>query len=239
MFEMFSLQHGAALAAGALFFTAIIVFRARLSGKNASLRFRWLMCALLLGCELSLQASYLIEGEWDAASLPFQLCSMTLLLSAVALAFRVQRLYPIIFFLGTLGALQAMVTPNLLQSFPHFRYFHFFAAHIGIIAAALYLIAVERYRPTFRSMIQALVWLHVLALPAAVVNIVTGTTNFMFLARKPATASLLDALAPWPWYLLQLELVAVMLCLLLLAGANFAYWISGRRSSRKRTSRLG
>ncbi len=38
----------------------------------------------------------------------------------------------------------------------------------------------------------------------------------MFLARKPSTPSLLDLLAPWPWYLLQLELVALALCFLML-----------------------
>lgn len=46
------------------------------------------------------------------------------------------------------------------------------------------------------------------------INILTGG-NYMFLARKPSTASLLDVLGPHPWYLLALEVVAVVLFMLL------------------------
>ncbi|WP_162848358.1 TIGR02206 family membrane protein [Paenibacillus nanensis] len=228
MFEMFSAQHAAALVVAVVAFAAIAIGRQGLRGDKANRRFRLGMALLLVVCEISLQLSYVMEDSWNAGSLPFQLCSLTLLISAAALAFRVKQLYAIVFFLGTLGALQAMVTPNLDEPFPHFRYFHFFIAHIGIIASAVYLITVERYRPTIRSVFAALLWLHALAVPAAVVNIVTGTTNFMFLARKPSTASLLDVLAPWPWYLLQLELVAFGLCLLLLGVSKLAFWINGR-----------
>lgn len=228
MFEMFSAAHMAALAAAAIVFAAIVIGRKGLRGEKAGRRFRIVMAVLLAVCEISLQLSYFIEDSWSVGSLPFQLCSLTLLISAATLAFRVKQLYAIVFFLGTLGAMQAMVTPNLDQPFPHFRYFHFFIAHIGIIATAVYLITVERYRPTIRSVFAALLWLHALAVPAAIVNIVTGTTNFMFLARKPETASLLDMLAPWPWYLIQLEAIALGLCMLLLGVSKLAFWINRR-----------
>ena len=39
-----------------------------------------------------------------------------------------------VFFAGIGGALQAMATPVLDVGFPHFRYFHFFYTHIGIIS---------------------------------------------------------------------------------------------------------
>ncbi|MGO4375971.1 hypothetical protein AB4Z21_35545, partial [Paenibacillus sp. MCAF20] len=87
---------------------------------------------------------------------------------------------------------------------------------IGIIAAGLFILVIERYKPTYKSVLRAWFWLHVLAIPAALTNYLTGYTNFMFLARKPGTASLLDMLAPWPWYILQLEVVVAMLCVLLL-----------------------
>lgn len=231
MFEMFSVQHMVAIAFAVIVFAAIAIGRKGLRGERGNRVFRVGMAALLLACEIALQASYVLEGSWDASSLPFQLCSLTLLLSAAALAFRVRQLYSIVFFLGTLGALQALATPNLEQAFPHFRYFHFFIAHIGIIASAVYLITVERYKPTLLSAFAAWLWLHVLAVPAAIVNMMTGTTNFMFLARKPETASLLDLLAPWPWYLLQLEIVAVALCLILYGVSQFAYRMNRRRDA--------
>lgn len=230
MFEMFSISHIAALAAMLSAMAAIAVWRGKLREEKAGRAFRIGLALVLIACEASLQVSYIVQGEWGVSSLPFQLCSITLLLSAVMLLFDSKPLYPVVAFLGVLGALQAMITPNLAEPFPEFRYFHFFIAHIGILMAAAYLVAVHRYRPTLKSAFGALLWLHVLAMPAAIANIASGTTNFMFLARKPATASLLDALAPWPWYLLQLELVAAAMCLLLYGFIHFVHWTHGRRS---------
>ncbi len=172
---------------------------------------RFGLVAVLVGCEISLQAWYAVTDNWGLHSLPFQLCSIMMWLSAVLLLNRSRKLYEITFFLGILGAMQALLTPYLDVTFPQFRYFHFFLAHIAIVAASIFVTVIEGYRPRISSVFRALGWLHVLAIPAAIANSITGS-NFMFLARKPVTSSLLDLLAPWPWYLLQLELVALVLC---------------------------
>jgi hypothetical integral membrane protein (TIGR02206 family) len=216
-FELFSAAHFAGLAAAIIVFVGIIVFRKQMREPGVNRTVRYGLAILLIVCEATLQLSYLLNHQWDAGSLPFQLCSLMVLVSAVLLMSNRKKLYDIVFFLGSMGALQALLTPNLDETFPHFRYFHFFIAHIGIVGAALFILAVERYRPTFRSVLRAIIWLHVLAIPAAVTNTISGTTNFMFLAQKPGTASLLDLLAPWPWYLLQLEVIVFAICLLLYA----------------------
>lgn len=230
-FEMFSAAHYAALIAAAVVFSCIVAFRKKLRLPSYNRAFRYAAAAILAGCEAALQTSYVLAGDWGWGSLPLQLCSMTLLIAAVMLAARGERLYDIIYFLGILGALQAMLTPNLEQNFPHFRYFHFFIAHIGIIAAGLFAAVVERYRPTYKSVLRAWVWLHVLAIPAAAANYLTGYTNFMFLARKPGTASLLDMLAPWPWYILQLEAVVILFCLLLLWATSIIHRMAGNNKT--------
>jgi len=223
MFMMFSAAHIAALAAAALLLAAIVLGRRRLRSRGANRAARITLAALLVGCEIGLHAWYALTDNWGVHALPFQLCSITVWLSAaiMLLGARGRSLHDIVFFLGLLGALQAMLTPNLDYTFPHFRYYHFFLAHIGIIAVSVFLVVVDRYRPTLRSAFRAWIWLHVLAVPGAVANWLTGS-NFMFLARKPDTASLLDLLAPWPWYLLQLEVIAAALCLLLLGLVRFA-----------------
>lgn len=214
-FVMFSAAHIAGLLAALAVFTLIIVFRRPLRQPSLNRSFRYGLAIILFCCEASLQLSYVLEHNWDIGSMPFQLCSLTLLLSVVMLVSNHKGLYSILFFLGSMGALQALLTPNLDETFPQFRYFNFFIAHICIIGAALFITVVERFRPTFRSVLVSWLWLHLLAIPAAMTNLVTGTTNFMFLAGKPETASLLDLLAPWPWYLLQLEFIVIFICMLL------------------------
>ncbi|WP_054027934.1 TIGR02206 family membrane protein [Bacillus sp. FJAT-28004] len=219
-FEMFSAAHFGGLAVLVIVTVCMIVFRKRMGEPRINKSVRIGLAILLLCCELSLQLSYILNDNWGVGSLPFQLCSLMLLVSAVVLLRNPKNLYDALFFLGSMGALQALLTPNLDEAFPHFRYFHFFIAHIAIISAALFIVVVERYRPTFGSVVRAQIWLHVLAIPAAITNMVTGNTNFMFLARKPGTASLLDMLGPWPWYLIQLEIIAFAIFCLLYAAVR-------------------
>ncbi|WP_239613628.1 YwaF family protein [Cohnella mopanensis] len=214
-FEPFSLAHGLGLAMASAIVIGFIIFRKRLRSKRANRNARYALVAVLVGCELSLQFWYGLTDNWGLYSLPFQLCSIMMWLSALLLLTRNRKLYEITFFLGIMGAMQALLTPNLDATYPEFRYFHFFIAHGAIIGSSVFLTVIEGYRPTVSSVFRAIGWLHVLAIPAAITNSVAGT-NFMFLARKPDTASLLDLLAPWPWYLLQLELVALLLCFSLL-----------------------
>ncbi|BBI32987.1 YwaF family protein [Cohnella abietis] len=211
-FVPFSWAHLLGLAIAVVTVVVMVSFREKLREPKNNRKARYGLVIVLVGCEISLQVWYGLTDNWGLQSLPFQLCSMMMWLSALLLLTRNRKLYEITFFLGIMGALQALLTPNLDASFPQFRYFHFFIAHTAIIAASVFLTVIERYRPTFFSVFRALGWLHVLAIPAAITNTLTGS-NFMFLARKPDTASILDLLAPWPWYLLELELVAVILCL--------------------------
>ena len=213
-FVPLSAAHFAGVLFSVLLSAGIILFRKTLRREPFRTTVRHGLAALLVASELSLYGWYQLSDNWGIHALPFQLCTMTLWISAAMLIMQHKVLYEIAFFLGILGAMQALLTPNLSQTFPHFRYFHFFVAHAAIIAASVYMTAVEGFRPRFASVAKAYVGLHILAVPAAVVNSLTGS-NFMFLARKPSTPSLLDLLAPWPWYLLQLEVVVIVLLLLL------------------------
>ena len=50
-------------------------------------------------------------------------------------------------------------------------------------------------------------------------------TNYLFIAYKPLTPSLLDWLGPWPWYLLTLQPVIVVV----MALCYLPFWWSDRR----------
>jgi hypothetical integral membrane protein (TIGR02206 family) len=213
-FEPFSPEHLIGIMLAAAIVIGIIVFRRKLRMEVCNRAVRYGLAAFFVSCEAALYVWYAVTDNWGLQSLPFQLCSIMMWLSAALLLTRSRKLYEITFFIGILGAVQALLTPNLDAAFPQFRFFQFFLAHGAIIGASVFLTAVEGYRPRLSSMFKAIGWLHVLAVPAAVTNYFTGS-NFMFLTRKPDTASLLDLLAPWPWYLLQLEIVTLMLCSLL------------------------
>ena len=203
---MFSASHIIALVVIFLSIILLFLFREKFSSEN---RKRQLMERLfafsLLAVELLYHAWMYTTGIWNISnSLPIELCSISLVLAIILLWTGNQHLYIFVFFAGIGGALQALATPVLDLSFPHFRYFHFFYTHAGIILIALYFTWIKGFRPTFKGVIKAMIMLNGVAALVYVVNLLTNG-NYMFLRVKPMTGSLLDYLGPYPWYILSLE----------------------------------
>lgn len=180
--------------------------RAHARAKRA-IRYCLLLC--LAVPEALLFVWYAAEGLWDVKyTLPLELCSISQMLAIVMLATRSRLLYPIVFFAGIGGALQAVLTPDLTYPFPHFRYFHFFIVHMAIILAALYMTWIESYRPTWKSIGLTMIFLNILVVIVGGVDYWLDA-NYMFLKRKPEVASLLSVLGPYPYYLGVEEIIAL------------------------------
>jgi len=69
--------------------------------------------------------------------------------------------------------------------------------------------AVESYRPTLQSIKRTFIRGNIYAIFVGLVNALLGS-NYLFIAHKPATASLLDVLPPCPLYLPILEAIALV-----------------------------
>ena len=138
-----------------------------------------------------------------AEVLPLHLCSAGILLTAVLLLWRSFRAFEVVYFWGFSGTLQAILTPDLEEPFPHPLYLSYFVTHGLIILGALYATLVFRFRPSPRSIVRVYVitaiYCFVLILP---LNYLIDT-NYVYMRYKPAGASLLDYLGPWPWYMLS------------------------------------
>jgi hypothetical integral membrane protein (TIGR02206 family) len=74
--------------------------------------------------------------------------------------------------------------------------------------------AVEGFRPTWRSLLRVFVVANLYWLFCAVVNSLIGS-NYLYTHGKLPTPSLLDWLGPHPWYLLWMEVIGILLCVLL------------------------
>jgi hypothetical integral membrane protein (TIGR02206 family) len=59
------------------------------------------------------------------------------------------------------------------------------------------------------------------------VNALLGS-NYLFVAHKPETASLLDVLPSWPWYIPIIQLLGLAMILLLYAPFALRDWRRGR-----------
>jgi hypothetical integral membrane protein (TIGR02206 family) len=145
-------------------------------------------------------------------SLPLNLCDWATAALIVALLTRDPTAYVLGYFWGLGGTLQALATPDIARGFPDPQFLFFFLNHDGVIAALLYLTLGAGLRPRPRQLPWVVAATLVYAGVAGATDYLLGV-NYGFLRAKPANASLLDFLAPWPWYIP--ELVAIGLISLL------------------------
>nr|WP_237391718.1 TIGR02206 family membrane protein [Paenibacillus dendrobii] len=193
---------------------------------------RYALAGLLAGSEAILDIWNISKGACSPRyTLPLELCSLTLLLSIAMLLTKSRLLYGILFFAGIGGALQALITPNLAYAFPHIRFYQFFAAHILIILASLYMTWIENYRPTWKSIGLTMIFLNIAALLVGIADYELGA-NYMFLMHKPSTASILDFLGPYPVYLLAEEGIALFIFTIMYL---LFFVLPGKRSNAGKT----
>ena len=189
--------------------TAVLVVLAR-RGPGPWLK----MLALVLVLDEVSWWVYLLAGGQPgsvlAQSLPLQLCDVAIFITAAALWARAPLLVEVTYFWGLAGTLQALLTPDLPQHFPSYPYFQYYIAHGGVVASALLLVVGLRIHPRPGSLLRiAAVTLAYVAL-VGVVDAITGA-DYMYLRAKPPSATLLDVLGPWPWYLLGATAIGLVL----------------------------
>ena len=216
-FELFGAAHLVVLSLLAVMIVFLIYLRKCKSGQLNSM-FRIIVAAVLIIDELLYHLWNMHIQEWTLQKmLPLHLCSVFVWLCAIMLLTKSRQIYEFAYFLGIGGALQVMLTPDIGDyNFPHFRFFQVFLSHGLIITSALYMTIVEGMRPTLKSFARVFIWLNVYVVFVFFINLIVGG-NYLYIMQKPETASLLDALGPWPVYIIASEAVAFITFLFLYA----------------------
>jgi len=203
---------------------------------------RTLMAAILISNEISWHIWNYVTGQWTLQTmLPLHLCSALVWLNAWMLLSKKQVLYDFAYLLGIVGSLQALLTPDLgIYGFPHYRFFQTFISHGLIFTSAIYMTVVEEFRPTWKSLLRVLVIGNLYMAAVFVLNLKLGS-NYLFIAHKPSTPSLLDILPPWPFYILWIEGIGIASALLLylpFAIKDFTSFLAMRRAGKNRLDDL-
>ena len=107
----------------------------------------------------------------------------------------------------------------------------FFWSHGTTLMAIVFLVSDGRFRPRRGSMAGMMIALNSYALAVGTLDWVMEWNNG-FLCRKPSEPSLFDVLGPWPWYLLSVEVIAVVTFFLL----GLPWRISGWMRKQKRAA---
>ena len=207
-FELFGTQHLTALAIITLFCFSYLYFRTIWGEKERKI-VRWAFAIAIVLNESSLHIWSLYWGIWDIQTmLPLHMCAVLIWSSAYMLITKNYTIYEMVYFIGLGGAMQAVLTPAdaAAYNFPHFRIMQTFIAHGLLINIAIYMTVVEGFRPTLQSFKRVFIWTNIYMVIIFFLNLAIGS-NYLFIAHKPDFPTLLDMLAPWPWYIIELEVI--------------------------------
>lgn len=165
---------------------------------------------------------YSTEGNRFPEGLPLHLCDLTVWLAAVAALTRRQWAFEFIYFAGLAGASLAILTPDLWTPFPSYPAIYYFAVHGLIVITAIVMLWGCGWRPRPGCLLRVFAVVNLFAAAVGAFNQWFGT-NYMYLCKKPASATLLDWFGPWPVYIAVGELFALALFALL--------WLPFRRAA--------
>jgi hypothetical integral membrane protein (TIGR02206 family) len=84
---------------------------------------------------------------------------------------------------------------------------------------------VEGFRPTWQSLRRVVLWVNIYMAGIYALNLSLGS-DYLDLNAKPATPSLLDLLPPWPYYIVFMELIALVTFVLLYLPFVLTDWRS-------------
>jgi hypothetical integral membrane protein (TIGR02206 family) len=216
--------HLAILAAVALLGAVLAVLQRALLRGSPALRLG--LGAVLLADTVAWYGYQLFLGRLTIDRLPLELCQFTLLLVIVALFTLNAAIFDVCYYLALAGTSMALLTPDLWERFPSLSTCQFFFAHGLVVASVLYLVWSGQVRPRRGSVLRAMLAVNFWAVVAGAFNWRFGT-NYMYLRHKPAGASLLNFLGPWPWYIVAAEGVALVLFLIL----YLPFWRPGKRTA--------
>lgn len=191
------------------------------------------LAVLLILFEVSWQGWNLSFGLWSVREhLPFHMCSLFLFINAVMIISRSQFLYDLSYCLGIGSGLMAFLTPDPgPYGLWHFAAVQTIFGHGLLVSLTIYMTIVEGFRPGWKSIPKAFFFGLAALLFSYLANLVLES-NYMFTMGKPGSASLLDLLGPYPWYLLSMTGIGLVIMILLVAPWEYWYWRTRRNESR-------
>lgn len=209
-FTAYDASHRAALVVLLVGVVAVILLGRSVRNRDDGDRPGKVLALAILGFTLPLQALYFTPEHFSLArTLPLQLCDLSTFAAACALWTHRWWAVGLTYFWGLTLTTQAIITPDLSATFPEPVFLLFWGMHLLVVWAAVYLTFGLGLGPDWRTYRFCVAATGVWAVSVFAFNLAAGT-NYGYLNHKPGSASILDLLGPWPWYVLaEVAIIAV------------------------------
>lgn len=209
-----------------LFVLAFLIFKYKDIFKSNELFDKRLRIYVGIGFTILYLSHYLLRFAiygFDTLMLPFQLCSISMLLAIILIFTKNRTIYAFVLFTGIAGGLISLLIPIIGYDSSYYRYYQYMIAHGILILTPLYSMAVHGFHPSKRETIYAYIMLQIAAKFMLIFNYFLGT-DFMFVFLDPVKAEKFPAINNFggiPLYLILVELATIIWFVLAYFGIKF------------------
>ena len=148
-------------------------------------------------------------GEPWQDNLPFHFCGLSMILLAYTIFTRTYKTYEIVYFWAFVGAVMALITPDVPASFPHPEYLLYFVGHGMIIVGIFFVTYMYDFRPQVSSIWESYkAALSVLVIIFPLNYILGGEANYLYLRFRPDVGSLMNFMPEPPFHIPFLMIIA-------------------------------
>jgi len=231
-FRPFTLTHGYALSC-----IAVVIALAVTYGRNrfvprsapAPSRFERTLAYANIAVWLAAHGWWQLPARFDAVTtLPLQMCHITSLIASAVLLTQHRTLRAILYFWAFALCTQAMITPSIVEPPSSPVFWSFWFLHGFVMMTAIYDIAVNGFRPTWRDYRVACIASASYVAVVLPIDMLLGA-NYGFVGQsKPLHPSIVDLLGPWPERLVIIVPLAALAMLTVMLP-----WEMARRLSRR------
>ncbi len=184
-FIRFGTEHLIWLLLGAILLALMVYFGRHLDYKTQQ-RIGWYHSLFTLGVWILTNiVVYQCQGFYWRALLPFHVCYFFTFVLPFLHYYRSYTIFEITYFWVLAGCLQGLITADLDEVFPHYYSLRYWAVHLGLVISMLYAVWVYKFVPTWRGLLKAMVAGNIYMAFAHGVNLLLGSTNFMYTIEAP------------------------------------------------------
>lgn len=209
-FKLFSNEHFVLIFSNIIFFI-FLLFIANFFDKRYFAKITAIVIFILKLAELSYRHLYNNEEIFEL--LPLHLCNITLIFVIIMMLSGSKSLFQLCFY-WSVGAIFAVATPDVKYSFPNFMTVSFFITHFYILFAVAYFYLYFSFRPAIWGYFTAFFTINIICLGVYFLN-VHLETNYLYVNRVPSFSSPLNYFGEWPYYIIVVELIYIILTYLL------------------------
>lgn len=210
-----SLEHMLPILITSILATIFILFSKNNFSKYKQER-SLLLCSIIVSLTVfCFHIWQIYSGSYNLnKDLPLYLCSLMALFIPVFGYYRKLWMYEILLFWIITGTVQGVITPDISLGFPSFDYFRYWIVHLGLLVIIFYATFVLKMKPKLKSVFKSFFALQAYVISIMVINYMLSS-NYGYLNEKPESASILDYLGEWPFYIITVQLLLVP-CFLLI-----------------------